>query len=58
MLRTRKTTAVQLPYLQVRCPNCVGMITVENVSVGFFAELVCPSCGAQSDHDLERSRTD
>ena len=57
MLGRRKTVAVQLPNVQVRCPNCIGMIDVEEGSVGFFAELVCPSCGAQSYLDLEKSRT-
>ena len=56
MLRRRKTVAVQPPRLQVPCPNCIGMIVVEEGSVGFFVELICPSCGAQSYHDLERSR--
>ena len=56
MLGIRKTVAVQLPNLQVRCPNCIGMIDISEGSVGFFVELVCPSCGGQSYHDLERSR--
>ena len=40
MLRIRKTATVQLPKVQVRCPNCIGMIDVEEGSVGFFAELL------------------